>query len=78
MFLPFSRIESPEKKWYDAKIRDNVRMESYMRRKASLLKQMILYFSIAFSLLFSAFGSIILHYNTESFRDRATIIAGRL
>ncbi len=42
-----------------------------MKRKASLLRQMILTFSIAFSLLFSAFGSIILHYNTESFREQS-------
>jgi two-component system sensor histidine kinase YesM len=32
---------------------------------------MIFYFSIAFSLLFSAFGSIILQYNTESFREQS-------
>jgi hypothetical protein len=42
-----------------------------MKRKASLLRQMIFYFSIAFSLLFSAFGTIILHYNTESFREQS-------
>lgn len=48
-----------------------MRTESHMKRKASLLKQMIFYFSIAFSLLFSAFGTIILHYNTESFREQS-------
>ncbi len=42
-----------------------------MKRKASLRRQMIYYFSVAFSLLFVAFGSIILHYNIESFREQS-------
>jgi hypothetical protein len=42
-----------------------------MKQKASLLRQIIFYFPIAFTLLFSAFGTIILHYNTESFREQS-------